>query len=112
MGSSSFEKQAKERGRRVLSLSRDDEIDHGLGLSEHLVRAEEVSHGAAGSDGEAEVGLRGDEVEEGEERRRKEVVRVASDEVGDVVGSERREEFAEGRVGMEGLGWRIGYGFR
>lgn len=70
-----------------------------------------MSHGAAGPDGEAEVGQRGDKVEEGEERGRREVVRVASDEVGDAVGGERREELAEGRVGMEGLGGRTGYGF-
>lgn len=66
MGTSSFEKGAKERGSGVLSLTRDDEADHGLGLGEHSVGAEEVSHGAAAPDGEAEVGLCGDEVEEGE----------------------------------------------
>lgn len=111
MGTSGFEKQTKERGRRVLSLTRDDEIDHGLRLSEHFMGAEEVSHGAAGSNGEAEVGLRRDEVEEGEDRGRREVARVPSDEVGYVVGGERREEFAEGGVGMKGLGGSTGYGF-
>lgn len=56
-----------------------------------------MSHRAVGLDGVAKGGLRGEPVEEGEERERVERERVVVEEIDHMVGSEGREEPPERR---------------
>lgn len=95
MGSLRFKNSSEERGGRVLSFPRDDESEEGLGFGDHLVGAEEVDHGAVGLDSVAEIGLRREPVEEGEERRRRERMGVDVDEVDNLASCDGMEELLE-----------------
>lgn len=68
MGTFGFDNASEDRARRVSAFPRDDKLEEGVGLWEHVVGAEEVGHGAVGVESVAEGGLGREPVEEREER--------------------------------------------